>query len=966
MTHHDLEGPRFVRIPLHVLAAAGSTLLLIIVAVVLAWSSYQNTREVVSSTVDESIRHASVALRGKVHGILRPAETQLDLLVYSNIVEARTIGQRLESVPMALAVLAANPLLDTWYVGYPDGEFVLFRALRNQALRSVFHAPEEAVLMVQSIRLGQDGQPEGEYFYFDAQGHRLAQQLRPTYRFDPRGRTWYRLALGHRESVLTEPYLFYTNREVGITLAREASPGIVVGLDATINDIGSEISELKITPGTRVAVIDRGGQLIAVDEPQITGDRYDDSGDLRMAWLEETGVPALIEAQYLPVEGVQRQYVTIGERNWELISLPVPLQTSNQAYRVLMAVPGDELFAKARSLLLRQWWLILGLIVMTVPVGYWLTQRIVRPLRLLAEETHRVARFDFSTLPLRRSRIAEVDMLTNATVQMRSTIARFLDVSAALNSDLRLDNLLEVVLNDLVETTGSRNGAIYLFDPDTDLLHRSQARGQGANAAYEPVLELASADEQQPVLQAASQRRSVAGPPHGEHAGVLAVPLETLGKEFVGVLVLNLGKAFGPESVARRDPVVAFIEALSSTAAVAIETRRLVESQRALLEAMIQLLAGAIDAKSPYTGGHCQRVPELTRMLAEAAHGESGGSLAGFRLTPELREAVHIAAWLHDCGKITTPEYVVDKATKLETLFNRIHEVRMRFEVLKRDAEIRYWKNGAVSVPDAAARAVLEAEWARLDEEFAFVASCNEGGESMDEESILRLQQIAQRQWLRTLDDRLGLSHDEALRREASPAVPLPALEFLLADKPEHIELREAKELIPANNPWGFRMEVPARKFNRGELHNLSVRRGTLTPEERYIINEHIVQTIMMLHRLPFPRHLRNVPEIAGGHHEKMDGTGYPKKLRGEEMSVPARIMAIADVFEALTAADRPYKSAKTLSESLRIMARMAREKHLDRELFALFVRSGVYRDYAARFLQPSQLDEVNEAELLA
>ncbi|MEN3109812.1 HD domain-containing phosphohydrolase [Uliginosibacterium paludis] len=964
MSHGDPDGPRFVRIPLHVLAAAGTTLLLILVAVVLAWSSYRNTREVVSSTVDESIRHASVALRGKVRGILQPAENQLDLLVFSAIVKAATVEQRLASVPMALAVLAANPLLDTWYVGYPDGAFVLFRALRDRALRSVYHAPDDAVLMVQSIGMGRGGVPEGEYFYFDSQGRVLQHRPRPTYRFDPRTRNWYRMALGHRQNVLTEPYLFYTNREVGITLAREASPGVVVGLDATINDIGSELSELRITPGTRVAVIDRGGQLIAVDEPRVTGDRYDDNGELRMAWLEETNVPALTEAQYLPADSVQRQYVTIGKRDWELISLPVPLQTSNQAYRVLMAVPGDELFEKAQSLLMRQWWLILGLIVLSVPVGYWLTQRIVRPLRLLAEETHRVARFDFSALPLRRSRIAEVDMLTTATVQMRSTIARFLDVSAALNSDLRLEHLLEVVLGDLVETTASRNGAIYLFDPDTNLLHRSQAQGTGADEAYERVMELEPAGEG-PVMRAAVLRRSVAGDQSGRDAGVFAVPLETLGKEFVGVLVLDLGKPLGPESIARRDPVVAFIEALSSTAAVAIETRRLVESQKALLEAMIQLLAGAIDAKSPYTGGHCQRVPELTRMLAEAAHAEEQGSFSGFRLTPELREAVHVAAWLHDCGKITTPEYVVDKATKLETLFNRIHEIRMRFEVLKRDAEIRFWKGAAASVPDAAARAVLEAEWAQLDEEFAFVAACNHGGESMDDESIRRLQQIAARQWVRTIDDRLGLSNDEMLRCRNTPSAPLPAVECLLADKPEHIEHRAAKELMPANNPWGFRIEVPARKFNRGELYNLAVRRGTLTPEERYIINDHIVQTIMMLDRLPFPRHLRSVPEIAGGHHEKMDGTGYPKRLRGEQMSVPARIMAIADVFEALTAADRPYKSPKTLSESLHIMARMAREQHLDGELFALFVRSGVYREYAGRFLQPAQMDAVDEAALL-
>ena len=152
---------------------------------------------------------------------------------------------------------------------------------------------------------------------------------------------------------------------------------------------------------------------------------------------------------------------------------------------------------------------------------------------------------------------------------------------------------------------------------------------------------------------------------------------------------------------------------------------------------------------------------------------------------------------------------------------------------------------------------------------------------------------------------------------------------------------------------------MPPHKYNLGEVYNLSIVRGTLTTEERFKINDHIVQTIVMLENLPFPQHMERVPEIAGGHHEKMDGTGYPKKLKGTEMSVPARIMAIADVFEALTAADRPYKKAKTLSESIHIMAHMVDDQHLDAELFRLFLESGVYRDYAVQYLESDQLDDI-------
>ena len=145
-----------------------------------------------------------------------------------------------------------------------------------------------------------------------------------------------------------------------------------------------------------------------------------------------------------------------------------------------------------------------------------------------------------------------------------------------------------------------------------------------------------------------------------------------------------------------------------------------------------------------------------------------------------------------------------------------------------------------------------------------------------------------------------------------------------------------------------------------GEVYNLCIGRGTLTAEERFKINDHMVQTIIMLEQLPFPKHLKRVPEYAGGHHETMIGTGYPRRLTKADMSIPARAMAIADIFEALTAADRPYKKAKTLSESLRIMSFMKKDEHIDPDLFALFLETGVFSEYAEQYLLPEQIDEVD------
>ena len=440
----------------------------------------------------------------------------------------------------------------------------------------------------------------------------------------------------------------------------------------------------------------------------------------------------------------------------------------------------------------------------------------------------------------------------------------------------------------------------------------------------------------------------------------LTVPLKNHEGYVIGVMQLINAKDAAGKVTPFDHRVLPLVDALASQAAVSIDNQMLMEAQKQLLDAFIELMAGAIDAKSPYTGGHCQRVPELTEMLTKAACDSTEGSFKDFDLNEAEWYELHIAGWLHDCGKVTTPEYIVDKATKLETIYDRIHEVRMRFEVLKRDAEIAHLKRVMTGENAAESQAAYDAEIAALDAEFAFVGECNVGGEFMAPDKVERLKKIAEHTWTRTLSDRIGISYDEMKRKKREPEAPLPVTEKLLQDRPDQIIEREALDIMPPDNKWGFKMQVPQKKYNLGEVYNLSIGRGTLTDEDRYKINHHIVQTIIMLESLPFPRHLRRVPEYAGGHHEKLDGTGYPRRLTKEQMSVPARIMAIADIFEALTAADRPYKAPKKLSESIKIMGFMVKDKHIDPELFELFLRSGVYLDYAKKFLKPEQIDEVD------
>jgi len=389
----------------------------------------------------------------------------------------------------------------------------------------------------------------------------------------------------------------------------------------------------------------------------------------------------------------------------------------------------------------------------------------------------------------------------------------------------------------------------------------------------------------------------------------LTIPLATNEGMVIGVIQLINARDEAGNVRAFSKESQRVVEALCSQAAIALYNRLLLDDQRRLLESFIKLIASAIDAKSPYTGAHCERVPILTEMLARSVCDANDGPFANFALNDEEWYELHIAAWLHDCGKITTPVHVMDKATKLETIFDRIDAVRARFEILKRDAEIAALKRqlgGDADEDDS----LLATELARLDAELAFLETSNVGGEFLSPDKQARIAEIGARRLSVGGRDRSLLSEDE--------------------------------------------------------VANLSISRGTLLPAERLIINGHMVQTVKMLEALPFPRNLRRVPEYAGGHHEKMDGTGYPKGLFAGDMSIPARIMAIADVFEALTADDRPYKKAKKLSETMRIMGFMKRDNHLDPELFNHFVRAGVYLEYARRFLAPHLIDEVDVGALLA
>ncbi len=512
------------------------------------------------------------------------------------------------------------------------------------------------------------------------------------------------------------------------------------------------------------------------------------------------------------------------------------------------------------------------------------------------------------------------------------------DIGASLSNERDLHLLLEKILLAAKQITRADGGTLYLMSEDKQHLHFEIVRTDSLNIAFSgssgqptsgkfPDLPLylpdGSPNNGMVAAYAALTGKTVnigdAYTAEGfdfsgtrkfdERTGYrsqsfLTMPMQNHEGEIIGVL--QLINAISPE----RGSVVEFSkadqrlgESLASQAAIALTNQQLIQQMEVLFESFIKLINLAIDEKSPYTGGHCQRVPELTMMLADAVDAVDEGPLADFKLTDKDRYELRIAALMHDCGKVTTPVHIVDKATKLQTIYDRIHLIDTRFEVLKRDAEVRQWRKIAEGMDRAAAESDFRDFCRQCDDDREFLRNANIGGERMRDEDIARVGQIAtQYRW----------------RDENGEEV-----DFLSPD----------------------------------ELQNLTIRAGTLTQQEREIINHHIVATIKMLEQLPWPKHLKNVPEYAGGHHERMDGKGYPKGLKREEMSWQARMMGIADIFEALTAKDRPYKEAMKLTQALGIMENFKRNGHIDPDLHEVFVKQEVFRKYAESFLGKQQLD---------
>ncbi|MGY5450320.1 HD domain-containing phosphohydrolase [Agarivorans sp. MS3-6] len=966
VSEDKLKSKRRFSFHLHLVSVM--ILMLIASGLVIGTLNYLHTSDIVAKNQARALQQVGRATVSELEGIMYPAQNFVHSLATMNLSMQQLDSEQHSWLPMLYSALSQQRSLSAVYMGYADGDFYLVRPLNTEAKRGVVNAPEGAVVLVTKVVDG-----ISSYDFFDEQLKPLVDLVSREYQLDPRERPWYQLAMEQSDLVATDPYVFYTTKEVGVTFAHANNDrDMVVGADITLASVSKSLNNNLISRSSQLVMFDEDYSVIAHQNPSWIAEHLQiDEQGVVLPRLDQQDFGLLSQLASHTESGNADSFIIEGkEEDWigQIINLTLDVKSErehlslNRLYLGL-ASPEDEILMEARTARDQSIIFNIFIVLISIPIAWYVSRLVAKPLRELMNQNEAIMAFDFDATKPVNSIVLEVHQLSKITEKLKVTIQQFADVSTMLGEEDNFSRLLEKSVQEMQTVLGMSNGAIWLVHDQQFVLQTPSPDELSLPKQF-----VDSDSLSQPLLKHLLDATSTAETKfkqfehEGKKLNLVVCPMINRDGKLVGMIA-----SFSFETVTVSARIMSFIDALSSVVTIAIENRHLIESQKHLLEAFIKLTAGAIDAKSPYTGGHCQRVPELTKMLASAAVEQQHGAFSDFTMSDDQWEELYIASWLHDCGKVTTPEYVVDKATKLETIYDRIHEVRMRFEVLKRDAQLNYWQEVAKGIDEAqqaSLHAILDAHLRQLDEEFAFVAQSNIGGEFMGQADIERLHEIAQRTWLRTIDDRLGLSHME-LDRRSSVQHTLPIEEKLLDDKAEHIVFRREDEKIAENNPWGFKLKVPEYKYNRGELYNLSIARGTLTEEERYKINDHIVQTIIMLDKLPFPDHLRRVPEIAGGHHEKMDGSGYPMQLTKEQMPATARMMAVADIFEALTAVDRPYKKGKSLSQSLKIMHFMCKDQHIDSDIFRLFLQSGVYLEYANLYLKPEQIDTVNIEDYL-
>ncbi|MBL1418242.1 MAG: HD domain-containing protein [Moritella sp.] len=875
--------------------------------------------------------------------------------------------------------LANDTLTNSIYMGFPNGDLLGAHKLGSKTKKYYYDAPENANFVIETLEYKQAYSNQLTRVYLSKNFDVIDTTVTINDSLNVFERTWYKIGMQSPNLVPTPIYKDLRTNEDALTLVQKHQfSDVVIATDLNISTIVNSLKTSDLSnDAIRVLFGDKGQFVVYHKNDSLFSNFSDASNNNDMGnLLQKAEFKKIISANLN-----KNKLFTFNFKGEEWLSQTHNISVlQNNNARLLIAVPKNSILGPSKKMLHDTMLMLVSIGVLFIPLSWLFARVLTRPLRNISEQIKQVTALDVSeTATITVSRVKEISDLQLSTTKMRKTLDDFLRLLTMLSNEQDIHSLLEKTCSKASLMLEADSAFVYLKSEKDDsilepfILHTqddninadvTQCPHLSTQWPYEKLRNNVNVKDIQfnlihPMLKTALVKAGI----HPENSNVytLTIPLIDRSGNILGLLGFSYSECLGGDELTH---VMGVAKTLSDFVSLSFESQNLIAKQKELLNSFIKLIAGAIDTKSPYTGAHCQRVPELASMLADAASRSKQSQFSHFSLDAKGWEQLNIAAWLHDCGKVTTPEYVIDKATKLETIYNRINEVRMRFEVLIRDAQIQALTAIAQGECAKKTNQILVDNIHQIEDDFALIANCNLGENFIDDDMKARIEAISQQTWLRFLDDELGLSPAELAQKDRTSPITLPIMEPVLSDRAEHM-VSHIDNSLELEAHLRFNMKRPLHRNNLGELHNLMIQRGTINTEERYIINHHVIQTITMLEQLPLPPHLSRVPEIAGGHHEQLSGRGYPRGLQEEDISLEARILAIADVFEALTASDRPYKTAKSLSQSIKILSFMSKDRHIDSDLFKLFLSSGIYLKYAHKYLKPEQIDNVNISEYL-
>lgn len=875
--------------------------------------------------------------------------------------------------------LANDTLTNSIYMGFPNGDLLGAHKLGSKTKKYYYDAPENANFVIETLEYKQAYSNQLTRVYLSKNFDVIDTTVTKNDSLNVFERTWYKIGMQSPNLVPTPIYKDLRTNEDALTLVQKHQfSDVVIATDLNISTIVNSLKTSDLSnDAIRVLFGDKGQFVVYHKNDSLFSNFSDASNNNDMGnLLQKAEFKKIISANLN-----KNKLFTFNFKGEEWLSQTHNISVlQNNNARLLIAVPKNSILGPSKKMLHDTMLMLVSIGVLFIPLSWLFARVLTRPLRNISEQIKQVTALDVSeTATITVSRVKEISDLQLSTTKMRKTLDDFLRLLTMLSNEQDIHSLLEKTCSKASLMLEADSAFVYLKSEKDDsilepfILHTqddninadvTQCPHLSTQWPYEKLRNNVNVKDIQfnlihPMLKTALVKAGI----HPENSNVytLTIPLVDRSGNILGLLGFSYSECLGGDELTH---VMGVAKTLSDFVSLSFESQNLIAKQKELLNSFIKLIAGAIDTKSPYTGAHCQRVPELASMLADAASRSKQSQFSHFSLDAKGWEQLNIAAWLHDCGKVTTPEYVIDKATKLETIYNRINEVRMRFEVLIRDAQIQALTAIAQGECAKKTNQILVDNIHQIEDDFALIANCNLGENFIDDDMKARIEAISQQTWLRFLDDELGLSPAELAQKDRTSPITLPIMEPVLSDRAEHM-VSHIDNSLELEAHLRFNMKRPLHRNNLGELHNLMIQRGTINTEERYIINHHVIQTITMLEQLPLPPHLSRVPEIAGGHHEQLSGRGYPRGLQEEDISLEARILAIADVFEALTASDRPYKTAKSLSQSIKILSFMSKDRHIDSDLFKLFLSSGIYLKYAHKYLKPEQIDNVNISEYL-